>query len=34
VVAVQVYHRGQKRSESFYGSALKTYCGMFRGRSL
>ena len=34
VVAVQVYHCGQKRSESFYGSALKTYCGMFRGRSL
>ena len=34
VVAVQVYHRGQKRSESFYGSALKTYCGMLRGRSL
>ena len=34
VVAVQVYHRGQKRSECFFGSVVKTYCGMFRGRSL
>ena len=34
VVAVQVYHRGQIRSECFFGSVVKTYCGMFRGRSL
>mgnify|MGYP000898917286 CR=1 FL=1 len=34
VVAVQVSHRGHKRSESFFGSVVKTYCGMRWGRSL
>ena len=34
VVAVSINHGRQKRSEGFFGSVVKTYCGMRWGRSL